>query len=198
MTQAKQLGLKLADFSYQSKIGRCPTCSGYGQEKTSLDFMGDIWSICNTCDWKRYSEVVLACKFNDKSIGDSMELTVDEAIGFFEDSDILHDLKLLQDVGVCHVQLGQAGNTLSGGEGQRLKLAKTFMEFGSEKNLYLFDEPSTGLHYFDVLELIKLFRRITEEGNTIIYIEHNATLIDAADTKITLGPGSGDEGGKLI
>ena len=198
LTQAKELGLKRADFSYQSKIGRCPTCSGYGQEKTSLDFMGDIWSICNTCDGKRYSEVVLACKFNDKSIGDSMELTVDEAIGFFEDSDILHDLKLLQDVGVGHVQLGQAGNTLSGGEGQRLKLAKTFMEFGSEKNLYLFDEPSTGLHYFDVLELIKLFRRITEEGHTIIYIEHNATLIDAADTKITLGPGSGDEGGKLI
>jgi excinuclease ABC subunit A len=195
LEEARKMGLKRADFSYQSKVGKCPTCSGYGKEKTSLDFLGDIWLPCTECDGLRYSELVLSCTMNGKSLGDVLQMTVNEATEFFIGKDIQRDLKILQEVGVGHVQLGQSGNTLSGGEGQRLKLAKTLMDKREGRKLYLFDEPSTGLHYFDVLKLIELFNNIVSNGHTIVFIEHNETLIGSANHVVSLGPGSGDQGG---
>ena len=201
---AKAAKLKRADFSYQSKNGKCPTCSGHGKLKTSMDFMNDIWLTCDSCKGMRYNEAVLGIKLNGHSIGDVLKMTVQEAIGFFQSEKIVDDLNVLKRVGVGHLLLGQSGNTLSGGEAQRLKLAASILgnstKNGSSKGntLYLFDEPSTGLHYFDILKLIEVFQSIVENGDTVIFIEHNSTLIEAADQVITLGPGSGENGGMKI
>jgi excinuclease ABC subunit A len=195
---AKQAGLKKADFSYQSKNGKCGTCGGHGKLKTSMDFMSDIWLTCDTCNGLRYNKNVLACKLNDCSIGDVLRMTVQEAMEFFDPGAILEKLEMLKRVGVGHLLLGQAGNTLSGGEAQRLKLAKSMMEKRKGATLYLFDEPSTGLHYFDILPLIAVFQSLVDLGDTVMFIEHNSTLIEAADQVITLGPGSGENGGEVI
>jgi len=195
---AKANGLKKADFSYQSKNGKCPNCAGHGKQKTSMDFMSDIWLTCDVCRGLRYNERVLACQFNGHSIGEVLQMTVTEAIAFFAGETIVEKLTILQDVGIGHVLLGQAGNTLSGGESQRLKLAKSMLQKRKGATLYLFDEPSTGLHYFDILHLIKVFKSLVERGDTIIFIEHNSTLIKAANWKVQLGPGSGESGGSIL
>lgn len=195
---AKEAGLKKADFSYQSKNGKCATCAGHGQLKTSMDFMSDIWLTCDTCKGMRYNDVVLACQYQGHSIGDVLHMTVQEAIEFFDGGTIVGGLQVLYKVGVGHLLLGQAGNTLSGGEAQRLKLAKSMTRTRKGNTLYLFDEPSTGLHYFDILRLIEVFQSIVDRGDTILFIEHNGTLIESADQVIKLGPGSGDDGGWLM
>jgi excinuclease ABC subunit A len=195
---AKTAGLKKADFSYQSKNGKCATCSGHGKLKTSMDFMSDIWLTCDTCKGMRYNDAVLAVKLNGKSIGDVLRMTVQEAIAFFEEGEIVTRLHLLQKVGVGHLLLGQPGNTLSGGEAQRLKLATSMMLKRKGATLYLLDEPSTGLHYFDILPLMAIFESMVDAGDTVLFIEHNSTLIERADELITLGPGSGRDGGLMI
>jgi excinuclease ABC subunit A len=203
---AKHAGLNKADFSYQSKNGKCPTCAGHGKLKTSMDFMSDIWLTCDTCKGMRYNATVLACAYNGRSIGEVLRMTVHEAIDFFESGIIVESLEILEQVGVGHLLLGQAGNTLSGGEAQRLKLATSLlgtsttlsMKKRKGATLYLFDEPSTGLHYFDILKLIEVFESIVERGDTVLFIEHNNTLIDSADHIITLGPGSGENGGEVV
>lgn len=195
---AKLSGIKKADFSYQSKNGKCPSCSGSGKVKTSMDFMSDIWLVCDECHGGRYSNKVQSILFNGKSISDVLDLSVVEAIEFFDDKAIGNDLVFLNRVGVGHLKLGQEGNTLSGGEAQRLKLATSLMQKSEGSTLYLIDEPSTGLHYFDILNLIDVFRSIIEEGDTILVIEHNKTIIDSADHIVTLGPGSGENGGELV
>ncbi|MBL6445412.1 ATP-binding cassette domain-containing protein [Fulvivirga sp. 29W222] len=195
---AKEAGLKKADFSYQSKNGKCATCSGHGKLKTSMDFMSDVWLTCDTCKGMRYNDTILACNLKDRSIGEVLQMTVLEAIAFFESGAIVENLEVLKQVGVGHLRLGQAGNTLSGGESQRLKLATSILQKRKGTTLYLFDEPSTGLHYFDILQLIKVFQSLVDRGDTVLFIEHNATLIAAADQLITLGPGSGEHGGELI
>lgn len=196
---AKKLGLKKADFSYQSKNGKCTTCGGYGKVKTSMDFMSDIWLTCDSCKGMRYNETVLSSKLRGCSIGDVLKMTVEEAINFFDSEDILVEkLTILKRVGVGHLLLGQSGDTLSGGEAQRLKLATSILKKNKGATLYLFDEPSTGLHYFDVLQLITVFQSLIDEGDTVIFIEHNNTLIKAADRVIKLGPGSGERGGGVI
>ena len=162
--EAKKTGFKKADFSYQSKKGKCSSCNGYGQQKTSLDFMGDVWTKCDVCHGLRYNLAISVCKLKEKSIGEVLQMTVNEAMSFFENNGLKNDLKLLIDVGIGHLSLGHSGNILSGGEAQRLKLAKQIMSNKNQKSLYLFDEPSTGLHYLDVLKLIKLFNRLVEEG----------------------------------
>ena len=138
------------------------------------------------------------CIINEKSIGDVLQITVNEAIGFFGNDHLKKDLQILKDVGVGHLQLGHSGNLLSGGEAQRLKLAKELMLKENGKSLYLFDEPSTGLHYLDVVRLIKLFNQLVISGNTVLFIEHNSTLIDGANSVLKLGPGSGNLGGKIL
>lgn len=197
--EAKELKLKKGDFSYQSKTGKCPTCNGHGKIKTSMDFMSDIWLPCHTCHGLRYNDLILDCKVNDHSIGDVLRMTVDEALEFFStDKPLQESLSLLQRVGVGHLQLGQAGNTLSGGEAQRLKLATSLLHKRKGATLYLFDEPSTGLHYFDIVRLLDVFDEIVYNGDTVIFIEHNQTMIEHADTCVTLGPGSGEHGGEIV
>ncbi|MFK7771987.1 MAG: ATP-binding cassette domain-containing protein, partial [Saprospiraceae bacterium] len=195
---AKEAGLKKADFSYQSKNGKCTTCGGHGKLKTSMDFMSDIWLTCDSCKGMRYNSTLLACKYNGRSIGEVLRMTVQEAMAFFEDKNLLEKLELLQRVGLGHLLLGQAGNTWSGGEAQRLKLAKSMLGKRKGATLYLFDEPSTGLHYFDILRLIAVFESLVNDGDSVIFIEHNQTLIESADKVITLGPGCGEQGGKVI
>jgi excinuclease ABC subunit A len=202
---AKIAGLKKADFSYQSKQGKCPTCNGHGKLRTSMDFMSDIWLTCDSCNGKRYNTVVLACKWNDHTIGDILEFTVLEAFETFNREEnrsmdtqrITDRLIVLMRVGLGHLILGQSGHTLSGGEAQRLKLATSMMEKRKGATLYLFDEPSTGLHYNDILPLIKVYQHLVNHGDTVVYIEHNKTLIESADRMITLGPGSGEHGGQI-
>ncbi len=195
---AKITGLKKADFSYQSKNGKCPTCGGHGKLKTSMDFMSDIWLTCDSCKGMRYNDTVLTCKLNERSIGDVLRMTVQEAIEFFDAGAIVENLNILKQVGVGHLLLGQPGNTLSGGEAQRLKLASSMLQQRKGTTLYLFDEPSTGLHYFDILKLINVFQSIVTGGDTVLFIEHNNTLIESANQVITLGPGSGKNGGEVM
>lgn len=196
--RAKEAGLKKSDFSYQSKNGKCATCGGHGKVKTSMDFMSDVWLTCDTCKGIRYNDTILACKLKGHSIGEVLQMTVLEAITFFESEAIVESLEVLRQVGVGHLRLGQAGNTLSGGESQRLKLATSILQKRKGRTLYLFDEPSTGLHYFDILQLIKVFQSLVDRGDTVLFIEHNATLIASADQLVTLGPGSGEQGGEVI
>lgn len=195
---AKDLGLKKADFSYQSKKGKCSACNGYGQQKTSLDFMGDVWTTCDVCEGKRYNETISQCEIEGQSIGEVLFLTVNEAFHFFSSKRIKETLQLLMDVGIGHVQLGQAGNELSGGEAQRLKLAQQLMNRTQGKSLYLFDEPSTGLHQQDIVKLIHLFQQLVKQGNTVVFIEHNHLLLNCANQLVKLGPGSGEQGGRII
>lgn len=195
---AKNAGLKKADFSYQSKNGKCQTCSGHGKLKTSMDFMSDIWLTCDTCKGMRYNDTILACTLNGQSIGDVLQMTVQEAMAFFDTGVIVEHLEILKRVGVGHLLLGQSGNTLSGGEAQRLKLATSMLQKRKGRSLYLFDEPSTGLHYFDILQLMTVFQSLVDGGDTVLFIEHNSTLITSADQVITLGPGSGERGGVFV
>jgi excinuclease ABC subunit A len=194
---AQKIGLKKADFSYQSKNGKCATCSGYGKLKTSMDFMSDIWLTCDACKGMRYNATILACKLDTHSIGEVLQMTVQEAIEFFDAGTIVETLDILRRVGIGHLLLGQSGNTLSGGEAQRLKLATSMLQKRKGSSLYLFDEPSTGLHYFDILQLIKVFQSLVDRGDTVIFIEHNSTLVQSADQVIQLGPGSGGNGGEV-
>ena len=195
---AKNLGFKKADFSYQSKKGKCPSCAGMGKKKTSLDFMGDVWTVCDVCEGNRYKDAILACKLRDKSIGDVLKMTISEAAQFFESGRLNEQLEVLKAVGVGHLQLGHDGSSLSGGESQRLKLATKLITNSKGKTLFLFDEPSTGLHHQDVLKLVDLFNELVEKGNTVVFIEHNSALIACANHVITLGPESGELGGELI
>ena len=159
--------------------------------------MGDVWTECDVCHGMRYNDEIQLCLLNGKSIGDVLQLTINEAHAFFESDRIKKDLQFLKDVGVGHLQLGHGGSILSGGEAQRLKLAKELMS-SNGKSLYLFDEPSTGLHNVDVLKLAQQFQKLVEQGSTVLFIEHNSTLIDCANEVITLGPGSGVLGGEII
>jgi excinuclease ABC subunit A len=195
---AIEKGLKKADFSYQSKNGKCTTCGGQGQLKTSMDFMSDIWLTCDVCKGKRYNDAIIACQYQDHSIGDVLGMTVLEAINFFESGVIVDQLNVLKQVGVGHLLLGQSITTLSGGEGQRLKLATSMLGKRKGATLYLFDEPSTGLHYFDILKLIKIFQSLVQQGDTVLFIEHNKVLIESANQIITLGPKSGENGGEIM
>jgi len=195
---AKSAGIKKADFSYQSKKGKCVTCSGHGKLKTSMDFMSDIWLTCDSCKGMRYNDTVLSCKFKDRSIGEVLQMTIQEAIEFFDAGSLVDNLNILKRVGVGHLRLGQPGNTLSGGEAQRLKLATAMLQHQKGATLYLFDEPSTGLHYFDILQISTVFQALVDKGDTVLFIEHNNTLITSADQVITLGPGSGENGGTVI
>jgi len=195
---AKRAGFKRSDFSYQSKNGKCITCAGYGQQKKSMDFMSDIWLVCDVCKGMRYNSTILMYKYKEHSIGEVLNMTVDEAIMFFDSVAIIEKLDILKQMGMGYLVLGQSGTTLSGGEAQRLKLATLLMQKREGSTLYLFDEPSTGLHYFDIINLITVFQSLIDLGDTVLFIEHNNTLIEFADKVVKLGPGSGENGGTLI
>lgn len=200
---AKEKDLKKGDFSYQSKGGKCLSCNGYGEIKTSLDFMRDVWTPCETCRGMRYNDTILQCQIEDSkqnasyNIGEILNMQISDLYLRFDDASLHNLIETAAEIGIGHLKLGQAGNTLSGGEGQRLKLAKALLD-QKGNNLYLFDEPGTGLHQQDLLRLITIFEKLTDSGHTVIFIEHNALLISAAHNELKLGPGSGTNGGQLV
>ncbi|OUR90712.1 excinuclease ABC subunit A [Flavobacteriales bacterium 34_180_T64] len=189
-------------FSFNVDGGRCETCKGEGEVTIEMQFMADVHLTCETCDGKRFKKEILEVNFNGKSIDDILNLTLDDAIAFFtahEQIKIQGKLQPLQDVGLGYVTLGQSSSTLSGGEAQRIKLA-TFLGKGSKSNnaLFIFDEPTTGLHFHDIKKLLKSFQALIAKGHSIIVIEHNLELIKCADYIIDLGPEGGERGGQLI
>ncbi|GAB5416634.1 MAG: hypothetical protein Crog4KO_21220 [Crocinitomicaceae bacterium] len=196
--QAKSLGFKKADFSYLSKNGKCPTCQGNGKIRTSLDFMSDVWTDCDTCYGKRYNQSIEKVLWQEFSIGGILELSAEQALKIYPDEKFSAILKFMCDIGLGHLSLGQPANTLSGGEAQRLKLIKSMTTKSEQPRLLLLDEPSIGLHQKDLGKLISIFQQIIDGGDTIVCIEHNEQLIGTSSHQIKLGPGSGDAGGMLL
>ena len=197
--EAKSRGYKEGRFSFNVKGGRCEACSGDGLNKIEMHFLPDIYVPCEVCKAMRYNRETLAVTYKGKNIYDILELTVEEAIAFFENHEpILRKLQTLYDVGLEYLKLGQPSTTLSGGEAQRIKLATELSKRATGKTLYLLDEPTTGLHMADVEKLISVLARFTKTGNTVVIIEHNLDLIKTADYIIDLGPEGGNKGGKCI
>ncbi|MBP6477786.1 MAG: excinuclease ABC subunit UvrA [Chitinophagaceae bacterium] len=199
---SKMRGFQPKHFSFNVDGGRCDTCKGEGEQIVEMQFLADVHLVCESCGGKRFKEEVLEVKCNDKSIYDILELSVDEAIDFFSISDganIAKAIQPLSDVGLGYVKLGQSSNTLSGGEAQRVKLA-SFLGKGRANNkiLFIFDEPTTGLHFHDIKKLLTSFNALIEQGHSIIVIEHNTDVIRSADWVIDLGPEAGDGGGELV
>ncbi|WP_312185433.1 excinuclease ABC subunit UvrA [Sphingobacterium sp.] len=197
---AKAAGLKPAAFSFNVEGGRCDVCQGEGEVKIEMQFMADIVLPCEACGGKRFKQFVLDVQHKNKSVADVLELSVDEAIAFFSDQPkILAKLQPLQDVGLGYVKLGQSSSTLSGGEAQRIKLASFLIKGNnSKKTLFIFDEPTTGLHFQDIKKLLKSFDALIALGNSILVIEHNMDMIKSADWVIDIGPEGGNKGGKLV
>ena len=189
-------------FSFNVDGGRCDNCKGEGETTVEMQFMADVHLECEQCKGKRFKEEILEIKFTDKNISDILNLSVDEAISFFESNNekkIAKKIQPLKDVGLGYVQLGQSSNTLSGGEAQRIKLA-LFLSKGNttEKTLFIFDEPTTGLHFHDINKLLNSFYALIEKGHSIICVEHNMDVIKCADWIIDLGPEGGDKGGQIV
>jgi len=197
---AKAAGLKPAAFSFNVEGGRCDVCQGDGEVKIEMQFMADIILPCEACGGKRFKQHVLDVAYKGKSVADVLDLSVDEAIEFFSDQPkIIAKIKPLQDVGLGYVKLGQPSSTLSGGEAQRIKLASFLIKGNnSKKTLFIFDEPTTGLHFHDIHKLIKAFDALIALGNSILVIEHNMEMIKTADWVIDIGPEGGNKGGRLV
>ncbi|PCJ83929.1 MAG: excinuclease ABC subunit A [Flavobacteriales bacterium] len=202
---AKARGYKPAHFSFNVDGGRCEMCEGEGIIKVEMQFMADIRLQCEACKGKRFRDEILDVKFNEKNVDDILNMTIEDAVEFFSKSDdsipkrIISKLKPLQDVGLGYAQLGQSSSTLSGGEAQRIKLASFLVKGSSaEKILFIFDEPTTGLHFHDINKLLSAFNALLGKGHSIIIIEHNPEIIKCADWVIDLGPEGGDEGGELV
>jgi excinuclease ABC subunit A len=214
--EAQDAGLMAGSFSFNSGRGRCERCSGNGFEKIEMQFLSDVFVRCPECDGKRYQAHILKIKINGKSIHDVLESTVTDAIAFFDGlrAEALKDregagrarlcqkaadpLRILEEVGLGYLRLGQPLNVLSGGESQRLKLVGHLATQGSEESLLIFDEPTTGLHFDDIAMLVKVFDRLVAQGNTLVVIEHNLDVIKCADHVIDLGPEAGDAGGQVV
>ncbi len=197
---AKAAGLKPAAFSFNVEGGRCDVCQGEGEVKIEMQFMADIYLPCEACNGKRFKQHVLDVTYNDKNVSEILDMTIDEALEFFSsEQKIINKIKPLVDVGLGYVHLGQSSNTLSGGEAQRIKLASFLIKGNnSSKTMFIFDEPTTGLHFHDIKKLLKSFNALLEQGNTIIVIEHNMDVIKCADWVIDIGPEGGDKGGTIV
>ena len=197
--EAKARGYKKGRFSFNVKGGRCEACQGDGIIKIEMNFLPDIYVPCEVCNGKRYNRETLDVKYKGKSIFEVLDMTVEEALGFFEPiPSIYRKIKTLYDVGLSYVKLGQPSTTLSGGEAQRIKLATELSRRSTGKTVYVLDEPTTGLHFADVHKLIDILHRLAEGGNTVIVIEHNLDVIKTADYIIDIGPEGGDRGGTVI
>ncbi len=196
---AKEKGFDMGKFSFNVAGGRCEACAGDGVKRLKMYFMADVFVPCEVCGGKRYSREVLAVKYKDKSIYDVLEMTIDEAYHFFDAiPQIKSKLQTLMDVGLGYVKLGQNGTTLSGGEAQRLKLATELTRRDTGNTVYVLDEPTTGLHLYDVKKLVDILQRLVGNGNTVVVIEHNLDIIKTADYVIDMGPEGGEGGGKVI
>jgi excinuclease ABC subunit A len=197
--EARARGYKPGRFSFNVKGGRCEVCRGDGQIKIEMHFLPDVYVPCEQCHGRRYNRETLEVRFKGKSIADVLEMSVEEAVGFFENvPKIARRLRTLHDVGLDYIRLGQAATTLSGGEAQRVKLATELSKVATGDTLYILDEPTTGLHFADVQRLLDVLGRLVDAGNTVVVIEHNLDVIKTADRLIDLGPDGGEEGGEVV
>ena len=198
---AKQMGFTPQYFSFNTDGGRCEECKGAGVINVEMQFMADLVLECESCHGQRFKRDILEVKFHDKNINDVLNMTVSEAISFFnahKQKTIVNRLRPLEDVGLGYIKLGQNSSTLSGGENQRVKLAFFIGQEKQDPTLFIFDEPTTGLHFHDIQRLLTAFNALIERGHTILVIEHNLDVIKCADYVIDLGPDGGDKGGELV
>jgi excinuclease ABC subunit A len=196
---AKARGYSKGRFSFNVKGGRCEACGGDGIIKIEMHFLPDVYVPCEVCGGKRYNRETLEVKYKGKSIYDVLDMTVEEAVPFFENlPSIRRKIETLYDVGLSYIKLGQPSTTLSGGEAQRIKLATELSRRSTGKTIYILDEPTTGLHFADVHKLVEILRKLTEGGNTVVVIEHNLDVIKTADYIIDMGPEGGDGGGTVV
>jgi excinuclease ABC subunit A len=197
--EAKVRGYKPGRFSFNVRGGRCETCKGDGQIKIEMHFLPDVYVPCETCHGRRYNRETLQVRFKGKAIADVLEMSVEEALQFFAKiPKIRRKLQTLHDVGLDYIKLGQPATTLSGGEAQRVKLAKELSKVATGRTLYILDEPTTGLHFADIEKLLEVLQRLVDAGNTVLVIEHNLDVIKQADWVVDLGPEGGDEGGEVV
>ncbi len=199
LPESRERGYKAGRFSFNVSGGRCEHCQGEGQRRIEMNFMPDVYVLCEVCNGKRYNHETLAVKFKDRSIADLLETAVSDVLPTLEDiPQIRQKLQTLEDVGLGYIKLGQSAVTLSGGEAQRMKLAKELSKRQTGRTLYLLDEPTTGLHFEDVNKLLEVIHRLTDLGNSVVIIEHNLDVIRNADWIIDLGPEGGEDGGRLV
>jgi len=199
MPDAKARGFKPGRFSFNVKGGRCEACQGDGVMAIEMHFLPDVYVTCEQCKGRRYNAETLEIKYRGKSIAEVLDLTVDQALPLLENFPaIANKLRTLQDVGLGYIELGQSATTLSGGEAQRVKLAAHLAQATSEGTLYIFDEPTTGLHFDDIAKLLDAFERLLRSGGSILIIEHNLEVIRRADWVIDLGPEGGERGGWVV
>ena len=199
LPDAKLRGYKPGRFSFNVAAGRCEACSGNGAKKVDMGLLSDVWVECEVCNGKRFNAETLAIKYKDKDIAEVLEMDIDTALVHFADIPrVARGLKLLHDVGLDYIKLGQPAPTLSGGEAQRIKLSKELSKRGTGKTLYILDEPTTGLHFDDVNKLLTILHRLVDDGNTVVVVEHNLEVINSADYLIDLGPEGGVGGGTIV
>jgi excinuclease ABC subunit A len=199
LPESRERGYKAGRFSFNVAGGRCEACQGEGQRRIEMNFLPDVYVVCEVCGGKRYNRETLAVKYKGYSIADLLETSVADALPILENIPAAKQkLQTLVDVGLGYIHLGQSATTLSGGEAQRMKLARELSKRQTGRTLYLLDEPTTGLHFDDVKQLLSVLHRLTDLGNTILIIEHNLDVIRNADWIIDLGPEGGEEGGRLV
>jgi len=199
LPESRERGYKPGRFSFNVPGGRCEACQGEGQRRIEMNFLPDVYVLCEVCNGRRYNQETLAVKFNGYSIADLLDLAIEDALPVLIDiPQVRQKLETLVDVGLGYIHLGQAATTLSGGEAQRMKLARELSKRQTGKTLYLLDEPTTGLHFDDVRRLLEVLHRLTDLGNTVIIIEHNLDVIRSADWILDLGPEGGEGGGTLV
>ena len=197
--EAKAKGYSKGRFSFNVKGGRCEACSGDGIIKIEMHFLPDVYVPCEVCDGKRYNRETLEVKYKGKSIYDVLNMTVEEAVKFFENvPTIRNKIQTLYDVGLSYIRLGQPSTELSGGEAQRIKLATELSKRSTGRTIYILDEPTTGLHFADVHKLVEILHKLADAGNTVVVIEHNLDVIKTADYIIDIGPEGGFRGGTVV
>ncbi|MCA9208281.1 MAG: ATP-binding cassette domain-containing protein, partial [Planctomycetales bacterium] len=199
LPDSKRRGFKPGRFSFNVMGGRCEACEGNGSNRLEMDFLADVWVTCPVCEGHRYNRETLQVRYKDRSIADVLEMDVQQALELFENvPNIQHKLQTLHDVGLDYLKLGQPSPTLSGGEAQRIKLARELVKKSTGRTLYLLDEPTTGLHFADIQLLLKVLHDFVELGNTVLVVEHNLDVIKTADWLIDLGPEGGSGGGEIV
>jgi len=197
--EAKTRGYKAGRFSFNVKGGRCEACRGHGKKLVEMHFLPDVWVTCNVCKGMRFNQETLLVRYKGKNIADMLDMDVDEALAFFENvPQVKRILQTLSEVGLGYIKLGQSATTLSGGEAQRVKLAKELARLSTGDTVYILDEPTTGLHFADIQKLLDVLHRLTDAGNTVIVIEHNLDVVKTADWIIDLGPEGGEAGGYIV
>jgi excinuclease ABC subunit A len=199
LPESRERGYKPGRFSFNVKGGRCEACQGDGLKRIEMNFLPDVYVTCDVCRGRRYNSETLQVKYKGHSIADLLESTVDDAVGILENiPQIQAKLQTLSDVGLGYIHLGQSSTTLSGGEAQRIKLAKELSRRQTGRTIYILDEPTTGLHFDDVRKLLDVLQRLVDLGNTVLVIEHHLDVIKSADWIVDLGPEGGEKGGQLV